>query len=355
MELREQRQQELVDKWINNGKFGIILASPRMGKCAVGIKVFNALNPSSILIAYPDGKIKQSWLDEFERMNYSHPNITFTTYLSLHKYKEIKFDTVVLDECHLMSEQQLLACYELLKLNKVCLGLTGTLSNDTKSALWVTLELRVIANYSIEQAIDENVITDYEITVLTVPLDRTIKLYKGRTEKQKFDSLSWVIDKLVAEGKDPFFLRLQRMRIIQNSIAKKNKTIALLKKYEKDRVLVFTGLTKIADSLGIASYHSKSSEKNIFDDFVKGDINHMAVVKIGATGVTFSSLNRVIISYFSSSLEDFTQKVMRSTSFEYSNPDKKAYIDIICSNEPTELQWLKKALSIMNKDKIKYL
>jgi superfamily II DNA or RNA helicase len=221
--------------------------------------------------------------------------------------------------------------------------------------LWITLGLRVIAEYLIDQAIDEDVITDYEINVVTVPLDNKVKMYKGKTEKQKFDSLSWVIDKMINEGKDPFFLRLQRMRIIQNSIAKRNKTISLLREYENDRVLVFTGLTKIADSLGIPSYHSKSLEKKIFEDFVSGEIKHLAVCRIGNTGITYKSLNRVIISYFSSSSEDFVQKIMRATSFEYDNPEKKALISIISTDEPIELNWLKKALKGLNKDKIKYL
>lgn len=354
MDVREKRQREYAQEWLKS-KFGILLLSPRAGKTRCAIFALQTFDNPSVLIAYPDMKIRKSWEDEFEIMDYDTSNITYTTYLSLHKHKEQLFDIVILDEIHLLSEAQMIAAYELLKINHCVLGLTGTLTNDTKSALWITLGLRVIANYSIEQAIDEDVITDYEINVLTVPLDRHVKMYKDKTEKQKFDSLSWVIDKLVAEGKDPFFLRLQRMRIIQNSIAKKNKTIALLKKYENERVLVFTGLTKIADSLGIPSYHSKSSEKNIFEDFVKGTINHMAVVKIGNTGITYQSLNRVIINYTDSNPSNLTQKLMRCTSMEYNNPDKKALITIVSSNEDIELSWIKKGTKFFDKSKIKYV
>ena len=354
MELREKRQREYAQEWLKT-KFGILLISPRMGKCRVSIFALQQLNNPSVLICYPDNKIKQSWIDEFELMDYDSGRVTYTTYLSLYKQIDNVFDVVIMDECHTLSENQLLAAYDLLKMNKNVLALTGTLNNDTKASLWTVLGLRVIANYSIEQAIEESVITDYEINVLMVPLDTKIKLYKGKTEKQKFDSLSWVIDKLVAEGKDPFFLRLQRMRIIQNSIAKKNKTISLLEKYKDERVLIFCGVIKIADSLGIPSYHSKSSEKNIFEDFVSGDINHMAVVKIGNTGVTYKALNRVIINYTDSNPSNLTQKLMRCTSMEYDNPDKKALITIISSNEDIELNWIKKGTKFFDKSKIKYL
>lgn len=352
--LRETRQREFADIWMKH-RFGLLLLSPRFGKTAVGINIFIKLDPSSILIVYPDEKIKQSWLDEFERMNYLHPDITFTTYLSLHKYKEMRFDIVVLDEAHLMSERQLFTCYELLKINKTVLALTGTLTKDTQRALNDVLHLPVLATYSISEAVEENIVADYEISIISVPLDNIIKLYKGKTEKQKFDNISWVIDRQVEQGKDPFFLRLQRMRIIQNSIAKKNKTISLLKEYEKERVLTFCGLTKVADSLGIPSYHSKSSEKNIFENFVKGDINHLAVCRIGNTGITYKSLNRVIVNYTDSNPSNLTQKLNRCLSMEYNNPDKKGLITIVSSDESTEHNWIKKGLSFFDKSKIKYL
>ena len=121
-------------------------------------------------IAYPDNKIKQSWIDEFEIMNYNDEKVTYTTHLSLHKYQNERFDVVILDEIHLLSEAQLLAAYELLKINPCVLGLTGTLAHDTRMTIKHVLGLGVIAEYSIEQAIKEGVIANYEISVVSVPL-----------------------------------------------------------------------------------------------------------------------------------------------------------------------------------------
>lgn len=354
MDLRETRQRDFAKDWLKS-KFGILLISPRMGKCRCAIYALQELNNPSVLIAYPDGKIKQSWIDEFELMRYDSSRVVYTTYLSLHKHEKEIYDVVILDEVHLMSENQLLAAYELLKTNRVVMGLTGTLTSIVKNTLYSVLGLSVIAVYSIEQAVDENVITDYQVDVITTPLDKIVKLYNGKTEKQKFDSLSWTIDKFVREGRDAFFLRLQRMRIIQNSVAKKRLTIKLLEKFKDERVLVFCGLTKVADSLGISSYHSKSSEKNIFEDFVDGNINHMAVVKIGNTGITYQNLNRVIINYTDSNPANLTQKLMRCTSMEYNNPDKKALITIVSTNEDVELSWIRKGTKFFDLSKIKYV
>ena len=42
-------------------------------------------------------------------------------------------------------------------------------------------------------------------------------------------------------------------------------------------------------------------------------------------------------------------------AMEYNNPDKKAIIYIVSSNEIIELKWLTKALEFFDKNKIKYV
>jgi len=358
MTLRDQRQAEFADIWIKQGKHGILNLCPRFGKIRTTINILKKFKNPKILIAYPDNEIKKSWEADFKELKYNSKNVTYTTHLSIKKFVDEKYDIVVIDEIHLLSENQIEACKELFMHNHQILGLTGTLSKYTELTLNGELDLSVVAHYTIDQAIKEGVIVDYEIKVIKVPLDN-VKLndYKGkkRTEKKQFDSYAWVIDQLERQRKSTMFLRLARMRIIQSSLAKTNATKALLAKYKKERVLVFCGVTKIADSLGIPSYHSKSNEKEMFQEFAAGEGNHMAVVKIGNTGVTYKPLDKVIINYFDSNGENLAQKINRCMAFEYNNPDKKAQIYIISSNEPVELKWLSKALEFFDKNKIKYV
>jgi len=356
MTLRDQRQKEFADIWLKT-KWGILNLCPRFGKIRTTINILKKLKPKSVLIAYPDNKIKDSWKADFQHAKYKDEHVTYTTHLSLHKYQEEKFDLVVIDEIHLLSEAQIEAAVNLLEYNSHVLGLTGTMTNSTERTLLEELDLSVIAYYTIEQAINEGVIVDYEIHVIKVPLDNlTVNDYKGkkRTEKKQFDSYGWVIDQLERSGGNTMFLRLARMRIIQNSLAKLNATRQILDKHADERILVFCGTTKIADSLGIASHHSKSDDKEAFTEFIEGEGNHMAVVKIGNTGVTYKPLNRVIINYFDSNAENLAQKINRCMAMEYNTPDKKAHIYIISSNEDVELKWLRKALEFFDKSKIKH-
>jgi superfamily II DNA or RNA helicase len=357
MSLRNKRQEEFANIWLESDRFGILNLCPRFGKIYTTINILEKLDKNiNILIAYPDIKIKESWEADFKTRKYKNKNIVYTTHLSIKKLSNYFFDLVILDEIHLLSEAQIEAVREL-TCTKV-LGLTGTLSSWTETTLLEELELPVIATYPIEQAIAEGVIVDYEISVIKVPLDNFTKIQyktKLKTEKQQFDSYGYIINKMQSGGQDTMFLRLSRMRIIQNSLAKLKATKKILSENSTDRILVFCGLTKIADALGIPSYHSKSSEKDIFQDFAEGKGNHLAVVKIGNTGVTYTPLNKVIINYFDSNAENLAQRINRCMAMEYNTPDKKAHIYIISSNEEVELKWLNKALEFFDKSKIKYI
>ena len=355
--LRDKRQQEFAQIFLDHGEFGILNLCPRFGKIFTSINILEKLDKDiNILIAYPDLKIKASWEEDFKKRKYKNQNITYTTHLSFKKHTAGFYDLVILDEIHLLSEAQIEAVKELKCIS--VLGLTGTLSSWTEKTLNSELQLSVLARYPIEQAIEEGVITDYEITVVSTALDNTrLNDYKGkhRTEKKQFDSYGWVIDQLERQNKPTMFLRLARMRIIQNSVAKMELTRKLLAKHKDERVLVFCGLTKIADELGIPVYHSKAGEKDTFESFAAGEGNHLAVVKIGNTGVTYKPLNRVIINYFDSNGENLAQKINRCMAMEYNTPDKKAHIYIVSSTEEVEKKWLKSALEFFDKDKIKYI
>ena len=365
MTLRDKRQKEFAETWINKGKFGILNLCPRFGKIFTTINIIKKLKPKTILISYPDNKIKDSWKEDFKKKNYDDSNVTYTTHLSLKKHMSKYFDLIVIDEIHLLSNAQQEVLGEMISSytkrfdeDSNFLGLTGTLSRNTQRELAESTGMKVISTYTIEQAINEGVVADYEINVITVPLDSKVKQkYKDkiRTEKQQFDSYSWVISDLERKNRNTMFLRLARMRIIQNSIAKRDKTKQILQKFKDERILVFCGVISIAENLGITSHHSKVKGQDDFQDFCDGKTNHLSVVKIGNTGVTYKSLNKVIINYFDSNAENLAQKINRCMAMEYNNPEKKAKIYIISSDEEVEQNWLKKALEFFDKSKIKFI
>jgi hypothetical protein len=358
MTLRDQRQLEFAKAYLNRAekyrKGALLYLCPRFGKIRCSCIAMQEMGWPKTLIAYPDDPVKKSWEKEFLEIGFDDSNIQFTTHRSLEKHVREKWDLLILDEIHLLSEAQKEAVNKIEA--KEVLGLTGTMTEWTERDIGRDLGLYTVAYYPIEQAIEEGVITDYEITVVKVPLDTRDKIYKKgtRSEKQQFDAYGGVIEKNKAEGVDTFKLRLGRMRIIQNSVAKLKATKWILSQAPQERILVFCGVTAIADKLGCPSYHNKSKEKHLFDEFASGKGNHLAVCKLGNTGVTYKPLNRVIVNYFDSNGENLAQKLNRAMAMEYENLSKKAFITIISSNEPVELSWLNKALEFFSPEKVKY-
>lgn len=359
MGIRDERQLEFAEKFVREGERGIENLFVRFGKCRVGIKIFEMTKPESILISYPDNKIKKSWIDEFEEMEYKYYNhVTFTNHRSLNKFIEDKFDLIVLDEVHTLSDAQILVLQEMSFTNKKILGLTGTLSEWTKKNLKKSLDLNVIAEYPIEQAIEEGVVSDYEINVVSVPMDDTILQNFGKkptTEKKRLGALKWVCDTLQESEKDNFFLKLKMMDLFQNSLAKKRKIMSLLSEHKNERVLVFCGSKEFSQSLGIPYHHSSSDNTQEFLNFADGNGKHMAVIRIGATGKTYKPLNLIIINAIDSNSENMTQKIGRAMAIENGNPDKKSKIYIIVTPSSLEEKWIKKSLVTFDEKKIKYL
>lgn len=358
LNLRNQRQKEFAQEWLNF-RFGILNLCPRFGKIYTTINILEQLPSNiSILISYPDREIKKSWQTDFKKRQYKNTNITYCTHRSLEKYVDKKFDLVVIDEIHLLSERQRDACAHMFLLNRDVLGLTGTLSNETEFILFNELGLKVISYYPLEQGIAEKVITDYEIRIIKVELDDKKKgMFKKpeRTEKKQFKAVSWVIERKKEAGEDFMFLALSRMRIVQNSEAKRLKTLELIEQYSDERILVFCGKIEIAENLGIPAFHNKTKDKTIFTDFAEGKGKHLAVVKIGNAGITYKPLSKVIINYFDSNPENLTQRILRCMGMEYDTPDKKSIIYIISSTEEVEGKWLRKALEFFDHNKIIYL
>ncbi len=343
-----------------SGIKGIIHLCPRSGKIRTSIRIFCKIQREikktpKILILYPDANIKRSWEEDFVDVGYKNPNIEYSTFMSLNKVISNQYDIIVCDEIHLLSEKQKENFLELMNYNpdSYIMGLSGTLSNKTKNELRLQLGLEPLINYSIDEAVKDGLISDYRIKVVSVDLDNQtiIDKKKNKTEKQKYNAISWVIKN---KGQN-LFLSLSRMRIMHNSLAKAEATKQLLNKLKDERVLVFCAGNKIAKDLGIQIHTSMFKNQEEFEKFIKNNssYNHMAVCKIGNTGTSFRNLNNIIVNAFDSNSENLTQRICRSLILD--EKDKISNIYIVCSTEKVERKWLDKALEFFDKNKIEYL
>lgn len=366
MTFRDQLQDKWATEFMDAGGIGILHLCPRSGKTRTAIRIFCKIQRlkaaksagggkyPKILICYPDKNIQESWEKDFKAVGYKNPNIDYITHVSLGKITE-SYDIIVCDEIHLLSYNQMTNFNKIVRNNEnaYVLGLSGTLSKDTKISLEAHLGLEVISEYTLSEAINDGIISDYRITVLTTDLDNKtiVDTKKKKTEKQKFNALSYIIK---TKGHS-LFLNLARMRIIHNSLAKLQLTKNLLKSLKDERVLVFCANNKIANQLGCRIHTSKHYDQEEFEKFISNNSgsNHYAVCKIGNTGVSFCDLNNIVVQAFDSNSENLTQRICRSLILD--EPGKVSNIYIVSSDEEVELKWLEKSLEFFDKRKIKYI
>lgn len=352
-------QQEMVEKaykfYKNGNTVGFLNLAMRFGKCRTTIELLKKMLPAhcTILIAYPDNKLKQVWEEECIKWRYNNPNITYVNFSSLKKYTSYTFDIFIIDEFHSASENERSFCNEIIENCNCTLALSGTVSDDTK----MDWGIDGIASYSTEQGIEHGILANYQITVHTVNLDNVVKTKdkrgKLKTEKQRYDGYTWVIENLKRQGANFMHLALARNRLSLSSIGKIDYTKSLLRKLSDKRVIVFTGLAKVADDLGIPSYHSKSPSDEAYTGFQKGEYNHLALAAMGKVGVTYKDLDCVILMNFTYNAEETSQILNRAIKLDYHN--KIADLHIICLNESAELKKVKQSLSMLETSKIKYV
>jgi len=358
----KHRQSEIQEEYIETTvKFfkkndsGYLDLAMRFGKCRTSIEVLKKMykKKCSLLIAYPDNKLKQTWEDEIKLWGYKNEDVTFVNFSSIKNYCGYLFDFIIIDEFHSTSDNERDYFLSMFQEGTKVLALSGTVSRDTKFD-W---QLPLIAKYSTEDGIQDGILANYQITVHFVNLDQLtlVKDVKGKmkSEKQKYDGYSWVLEKLRREGMSTMFMALARNRLSQSSIGKLNYLKHLLSNLKDKRVLVFTGLSKVADSIGIPSYHSKSKDDSNFKKFQTGKENHLALAAMGKVGVTYPELDCVILINFTYNAEESSQILNRAIKLDYA--DKIADLHVIALNEAPEIKKIKESLSMLDQKKIKYV
>jgi len=358
MNLQNELQEKFIQKGMEFYAFnckGYFDLAMRFGKCRTTIELLKNLYDydATILIAYPDNKLKATWEAECVLWTYDNPNITYTNFSSLKKYTEKEFDFIIIDEFHSCSDNERDYCKEIISNGGKMLCLSGTVSEDTKM-LW---EIAEIGKYTTLDGIRDGILADYNITVHVIELDDEIatkdKNGKVKTEKKRYNGYTWVIEKLKDENKNFMHLALARNRLSLSSIAKMQYLRALLHSLNDKRVLVFTGLAKVADDIGIPSYHSKSKSDEMFQAFKNGEINQLALAAMGKIGVTYPNLDSVILTNFTYNAEETSQILNRAIKLDYNG--KKADLHILCLNEKPELKKIKESVSMLDSSKIKYV
>lgn len=265
---------------------------------------------------------EQNWKDEAIKWNIDITNCTFVCYNSLYKHIDIFYDLIIFDEFHRWSDmwQDILPQIQFGEL----LGLSGTLSSDTKKKLYgIGAGKPKFYTILTEQAVEWGLLPEPKINIIRLKLDEfnpNQVFVKGKNKSKKTEKCTWsewnskwkftksdkrpnleiqcterqYYDLITADiewAKQTYFktkepLMMVRMKMLGNqrkiwlANLKTKHVQKLLLKLKDKRVVVFANDIKQADTLSPNAVHSKNKGgQSIIDDFNSFKIDKVVSVK----------------------------------------------------------------------------
>lgn len=281
-----------------------------------------------ILIVIPRLILIDNWKKEIIKWGYEPylPQITFTTYISLPKYtKGKKYDLVIFDECHHLSERAREAAEELV--SNYTLLLSATVNKTLKKEIKMLFPQLECYKISMREAIDEDILPDPEVFLIPLELsnniietmvinpkakktmkasfpyrfmarkDKNTKYIIECTQQEYYSDLSAMVDfykrNYFHTNNQSIYFRWQQKakeRLMWLSGLKNNVALQLLEKLKDKRTLTFCNGIEQTEILGKYCINSKNIESNnILEDFNKERINHITACNILNEGANLTN------------------------------------------------------------------
>lgn len=354
-------QKEIVDS-LEHKPHGRLLLAPRVGKTKLMIDIIKREKPESILWVTPSAELADVDIPkEFETWKAKRfvKKLTTVTWMSLHKMVGF-FDMIILDEEQFATENNTvnLLNRSLDYVNIVSMTGTPTKHQD-KIDIYKKLNLPILCDMSINQAVDVGILANYTIKVLEVNMSNEKNIIAGTKAKpfktSEVAQYKW-LTKIVQQAmyqkrKDTQFRILARMRAIKNSQSKLKATKELLNQL-KGRILIFSGSIKQAEELCSYRYHSKTNDVDL-KKFQSGEIDRIAMVNAGGTGFTYREIDHLVMVQADSDKNGLTSQKLARTLLQ--QKDYKATIWIVSLLDTQDEKWVESALGNFDKSKVEYI
>jgi superfamily II DNA or RNA helicase len=362
MSKREEIQQEALDIATSNKRCGLAI-SMGVGKTLIGLQYIDYFQQANmhklkVLVVAPKLSIFDSWTSDANKFGIKLDNAEYTTYLSLNKKDPIKYDLLILDECHsLLSSHTMF----LSQFKGRILGLTGTPPRHQQSEKGkiVSTYCPMLYKYITDDAVDDDILNDYRILVHKMPLStinsipvnvKSSGMQFYTSERKNYEY--WTKRILEAQTKkQEQIASVMRMRVLMDFKTKETYVKKLLGDIE-DKCIVFCNTQDQADRVCNKSYHSNNadSEENL-QEFKDGKISELSCVLQLNEGINIPELRAGIIMHAYGNERKSSQRLGRLLRL---NPTETAYVHILCYSGTVDERWVAEALKDLDPRKIKY-
>jgi superfamily II DNA or RNA helicase len=313
-----------------------------------------------VLIVAPKLSVLEEWKEQAKKFKLEKflEKANYTTYLSLVKQNPNDYDFVILDECHslLLSHTAFLNKYK-----GGILGLTGTppVRHYSEKAKMVERFCPVVYKYLVDQAVEDNILNDYQIIVHELQLSNKkdlIVAFKNRagfmtSEAANYSYWSGRVQDAV-KPKDKQITSIMRMKAMMTYKSKElyTKKLADHIANKGEKLIIFANTQEQADKLCSHSYHSNNpdSEENLLL-FKEGTIKQLSSVMQLNEGVNIPDLKQGIILHAYGNERKSAQRLGRLVRL---SPDQKSTIHILCYKGTVDEKWVTEALKGFDDSKI---
>lgn len=342
---------------------GLLTLAPRIGKTKIAIDIIKKEKPKTVLWVTPSTILRDIDIPkEFQtwKANKEFDITTIICYPSLLTH-EGDYDLIILDEYQDLTPANSTPLFNKRIKYKTIIGLSGTHPRHReKLKLYSELGLEILSYMSIDQAVENKLIANYDIEVIEIELNDRIKNVRAgskdkpfmQTEKDSYSYQSQKIAKAIAQGLSvPKFVYLNRMRFLYNLKSKQDFAKKFLTKL-KGRTLIFAGSIAQIEELTEYTYHSKTNDKYL-TAFKEGTIDTLGLVNSGGIGHTFMNVDNLLIVQVNSDQKgDATQKICRSLVLQ---GNYRAKIYILCVINTVDEVWKNNVLESFNTNNVEHI
>ena len=345
-----QIQKEAILAHLKMNKRSCICTSVGTGKSYMAISRITSYNSQSKILfvgareIYSENFKKELIKSKNEKWI---ENITFICTGSLHHYEGEYWDLMINDESHKMTDQLIKSIPKIIATNNnvEILCLTGTPKKYSPLYLYCPISYEKF----IDDAIEEQLINDYKITIVKHGLT------KKEYSKYLFFYKKWEEFKEDNPIYTGFPSEMSMLKsVLKNLESKEEACKYLLDKYlQQKKTLIYAGTIKQSKKMQIEMFHSQMEESKRWDNyeaFVKGDINWLVNVNSLKEAVSVPGLQYIIIMAADAASDSMQQIVGRALRLVVG---QIASIIILCAKNTIEEKWVEKALFKLDQNKIK--
>lgn len=361
--IQSRVQDEAITAFKLNKYFGCVYMATGTGKSRVAIKMSEQIvkhegSPRVLLVVPTENLRDEGWKEEFKKWGHEEiwkNNVVACCYASLNKYKGETFDLVILDEGHHLTPNN--AEFFSNNIVRACVFLTATPpTNQDKVLLLRRLGLEPVYILTLDESVRLGLIIPYDITIITMGLNKTDKYIKSGTAKKPFMSTEESTYQYMSRRiiKAPTKMAyLHRMRFIYN-LRSKTETAKLILQHvipPELRTIIFCGSIDQANEVCEDRFHSKTTTMGM-SRFRAGIINKISCVNSINEGQNIPALDVGFIVQLNSQQLHLFQRLGRFLRYR---PGKSGKIIILITNDTVEVSWLERAMSEVDQSRVEVI